>query len=76
MSMETGLPVETPFFRQMYDSIVALVDAETLIKALTLVYGDALQEASGLTKEDDDLRVAKQFVSMHAKIMDAQKIDE
>lgn len=76
MSLETGLPVESPFFRQMYDGIVALVDADTLIRALTAVYGDALQEALELSKEDDDLRLSKQFVSMSAKIAQTKNTDE
>jgi hypothetical protein len=69
-SLETGLPVETPFFRQQYNAIVALVDAEKLIKALTGIYGDELAtDASG---DDEGLRLARQFTSMHANVLAQQ----
>jgi hypothetical protein len=65
--MQTGLPVETPFMRQMYDAIVALVPADDLIKALTFIYGDDLANTEKPT-ESDELRLARQFASFHEKV--------
>ena len=58
------------FFRQQYDAIVSLVDAERLIKALTGVYGDGLVTDS--PAEDEGLRLAKQFITMHANVLKLQ----
>ncbi len=69
-NLETGLPVETPFFRQQYDAIVSLVDAGRLIKALTGVYGDRLVTDS--PAEDEGLRLARQFITMHANVLRQQ----
>jgi hypothetical protein len=64
MDMQTGLPIETPFMRQMYDAMVLLVAADDLIQGLTIVYGDDLATA-GKPTEDDGLRVARQFMAFH-----------
>ena len=72
-SMETGLPVETPFFRQMYDSIVELADAEILLNALTVVYGDDLNDLA-VSSEDEEVRLAKQFVAMYAKVSEQKEV--
>jgi KAP family P-loop domain len=71
-NIQSGLPIETPFFRQMYNSMVTFVDADVLITALTTVYGDNLNE-TGSPIEDDDLRLAKQFIAMHKQIVEAQQ---
>jgi predicted KAP-like P-loop ATPase len=69
-NLETGLPVETHFFRQQYDPIVRLVDAEKLVKVLTSIYGDGL--SAELSEDDEGLRLAKQFISMNANVQRQQ----
>lgn len=72
-SMETGLPVETPFFRQQYDAIVALADADAIIKALTIVYGKALaRDADTPLKNADELKLARQFLAIHKNVRESQ----
>jgi hypothetical protein len=70
ISLESGLPVESAFFRAMYDSMMNLVDAEVLVASLTTLYGDELA-VDVLPVNDDDLRLAKQFMAMHQQVVEA-----
>jgi len=73
-NLETGLPVETPFFRQQYDPIVSFIDAEKLIKALVDVFGEALSSPPDAPGEiNDNLRLANQFIAMRKNVSDHQK---
>jgi hypothetical protein len=64
-SMETGLEVESRFFGQQYNAIVALADRNDIAAALAKTYGEALAGSSDNPPDDDsDLRLARQFMTM------------
>ena len=65
--MQSGLPIEIPFMRQMYDAMVAIIPADDLIRALTISYGDDLGDA-GKPIEDDELLLAKEFIAVHERV--------
>jgi KAP family P-loop domain len=71
--MQTGLPIETPFMRQMYDAMVLLVAADDLIHALSTVYGDELTTVDKPT-EDGGLHLARQFMAFHEIVKRQQAV--
>ena len=72
--METGLQVESPFFRDQYNAIVSLADREKIATVLTGIYGEALAEPMGSLSEDDaDLKLARQFMSMLKNVVEMER---
>jgi len=68
--MTTGLPIETDFERDTYDTMTRIIAPETVVEALRSIYGDLLNNPQfHLSKrEPRELRLANQFMFIHEHV--------
>jgi hypothetical protein len=76
--MTTGLPIETDFERNTYDTMTSIIAPETVIEALRLIYGNLLNNPQfHLSKrEPRELRLANQFVFINERVAAEQQAKE
>lgn len=69
--MPTGLPVESEFNRDIYNSVSSLIDPATVAAALQQIYGDELATPNYRLplREPRERRLAHQFMFIHGKVL-------
>jgi len=76
--MTTGLPIETSFERDAYDSMTRTMDPETIAYTLRSKYGDQLKTPQFhlSNREPRELRLAHQFMFIYERVMAERQAKE
>ena len=67
----TGLPTETDFERNTYDTMARIIAPDTVAQTLRLIYGDQLSTPQFhlSDRETRELRLANQFMFIHEYVV-------
>jgi hypothetical protein len=73
--MTTGLPVESEFDRDTYNSVSSVIDPATVAAVFQQIYGDELATPNYRLplREPRDRRLAHQFMFIYGKVLAEQK---
>ena len=72
--MTTGLPIESSFDRDTYDSVSGVIDPEAIAAALQMIYGEELATPNYRLplREPRERRLAHQFMFVYNKVLAEQ----